>query len=359
MGHAVEELTDEERIIAKSWADSLFHQCPLTEKFFDKNVDIADIPTRQEQKIQAMNEGKSLSHAETSKYFEKSNTTTIKHNLRPQFNIYMQLALKNGATSANQALSHKKMLQYVKWREKQVYDKKLTPDSFKEYMSKLRILANMSTVTEGFPNVNVDETTRKATNRVNEWFAKNKDSDPKLNDKRKVNAYKGDEPERIIEQVKNEKVKVALKVALTHGFRIENASTLYLNTQWKKMGRTWVREYTPENKVAIVSKGSQRHTVTIKPELFEQLKEYANKRNVFHVSARTVQDVTKKAAEKAGVKYISVHNFRATQAYRLYNSLKETNLYTEEQIKKMVSKNLFHGRTDITDYYLKSANKGD
>ena len=69
--------------------------------------------------------------------------------------------------------------------------------------------------------------------------------------------------------------------------------------------------------------------------------------------------LNKKAAEKAGVKYISVHNFRATQAYRLYNSLKETNLYTEEQIKKMVSKNLFHGRLDITDYYLKSANKGD
>ena len=357
MAHAVEELTDEERIQAKSWADSLFHQCPLTEKFFDKNVDIADIPTRQEQKIQARNEGKSLSHAETSKYFEKSNTTTIKHNLRPQFNIYMQFAFKNGATSVNQAISPKKMQEYVKWREQQVYDKKLTPDSFKEYMSKMRILANMSTVTEGFPNINVDKMTKKATNRVKDWLNENGGKDSKLNDKHKVNAYKGDEPERIIEKVTNEKVKIALKVILTHGFRIENASTLCLNTQWKKIGNKWVREFTPENKVALVSKGSQRHTVTIKPELFEQLKEYANKRNVFHVSTRTIQDATKKAAEKAGVKYVSVHNFRATQAYRLYNQLKETNLYTEEQIKKMVSKNLFHGRTDITDYYLNSANK--
>lgn len=356
MAHAVDELTDFERIHCKSWADSLFHQCPLTAKFFDKNISIDQIPTRQEQKIQAKNNGDSLSHAETSKYFEKSNVTTITHNLRPQFNIYMQLAFKNGATNVNQALSPKKMQAYVKWREQQVYDKKITPDSFKEYMSKLRILANMSTVTENFPDINVDKMTSKASARVKEWFEKNKDSDPQINDKHKIKAYKADEPERILEQVKNEKVKLALEVILTHGFRIENASRLPLDTAWKKINGKWER-VPAEGKVAIISKGTQRHTVTIRQDLFERLKEFANSKNVFHVSKRTIQDVTKKAAEKAGVKYISVHNFRATQAYRLYHQLKETSVYTEEEIKKLVSRNLFHGRTDITDYYLKSGDR--
>ena len=53
MAHAVEGLNDHERIQCKSWADDLFHSCPQTEKFFNPNVDISNIPTRQQQKINA------------------------------------------------------------------------------------------------------------------------------------------------------------------------------------------------------------------------------------------------------------------------------------------------------------------
>lgn len=356
MAHAVEGLNDHNRIQAKSWADDLFHSCPMTEKFFDKNTNIADIPTRQQQKINARNNGESLNHAETSKYFERSNVTTITHNLRPVFNIYFQLAFKNGATNVNQALSPAKMREYVKWREEQVYNKEITKDTFNEYMSKMRILANMSTATDGFPTFTVDKMTKQASIRVNDWFDKNKDSDSNLNNKHKVNAYLKDEPEKIIAEVTNEKAKVALEVVLHHGFRIENAETMYLDTRWQKVGKRWQR-VQDFGKVAIISKGSQRHTVTIRSDLFAKLKELANEKNVFHVSRRTIEDNAKRAAEKANIEYISVHNFRATQACRLYNQLKETGIYTEEQMKILVSKNLFHGRTDITEYYLKAVLK--
>ena len=60
MGYAIEGLSEHERIQAKSWADYVFHNAPQTEKFFDKDTSIGDIKNRQQQKIEARNNGEAL-----------------------------------------------------------------------------------------------------------------------------------------------------------------------------------------------------------------------------------------------------------------------------------------------------------
>ena len=356
MAHAIDGLSEHERIQAKSWADYVFHNAPQTEKFFDKDTSISDIKNRQQQKIEARNNGESLQAKETMKYFERSNVTTITHNLRPSFNNYFEFALKNGATNIVSALSTKTMLKYITYQEERVYSREITPDTFKEYASRMRILASMVTAIEGLPNLNIDKMTKRATNNIKEYVKKHEGTETEvINDKHKIHAYTGDEIERIIDGVKNEKVKLALQIIKETGFRIENAETLYLNTQWKKgVNNKWEREYTDANKVAIVSKGNQRHTVKLSPELFERLKQYVNKNKVFHVDRSTIQKHAKRSAKEQGIKYISIHNFRATVAYRLFNNLLEEG-YSENDAKKAVSKKLYHGRGDITIYYVRSA----
>ena len=357
MGHVIEGLSDYERIQAKSWADYVFHNAPQTEKFFNPNISLSEIKNRQEQKIEARNRGDSLQAKETMKYFERTNVTTITHNLRPSFNQFFEFALKGGASDIEQAVSGKKMVNYIKFLEQKVYDRKITPDTFKEYVSRMRILASMVTATKGLPELNIDKITKKTTDNVNAYVEKMKNTNnPVINDKHKIHAYTKDEFERIIDGVKNEKVRLALRVIKSTAFRIENAETLFLNTKWKRISeKDWVREHTDENKVAIVSKGNQRHTVKLPDKLFEELKKYANKNGVFHVHRSTIEKQAKKSAERQGIKFISVHNLRATTAYRLYNNLIEEG-YTDKEAKKMVSQKLYHGRGDITKYYLDSAN---
>lgn len=356
--HAIEGLSDYERAKAKSWADELFHNAPQTEKFFDPNISLSEIKSRHEQKQEARNEGKSLQLSETSKYFERNNVTTITHNLRPSFNQFFEFAYKNGNRHINNAISPKVMQRYLQFLEQKVYDRKLTPDTFSEYVSRMKILASMSTATKGLPDLNIDRMTDKIKNRVNAYVEKMKNTNnPVVNDKHKVHAYTGDELEKIIDNVKGEKEKISLEIIKETGFRIENATVAPLNTQWKRIGKKeWIREYTPENKIAIVAKGNQRHTVTISPELFEKMKENADKDNIFIVNQNDLRDATKQSCEDSNIKYISVHNIRATVAYRLYNELKEKG-YSEKQARQIVSNKLYHGREDITMYYINSANK--
>ena len=85
-----------------------------------------------------------------------------------------------------------------------------------------------------------------------------------------------------------------------------------------------------------------------------RLKQYVNKNKVFHVDRSTIQKHAKRSAKEQGIKYISIHNFRATVAYRLFNNLLAEG-YSENDAKKAVSKKLYHGRGDITIYYVRSA----
>lgn len=355
----IEGLSEKEKIHCKEWADTLLHNAPQTKDFFDKNISLSEIKNRQEQKEEARDLGKSLRADETSKYFIRSNATTINKSLRPQLEIIMRFGYQNGASDTDQALSPKMMLKYVQFREKQVYERTLTPDSFKAIMSKIRIFGHMSTATKGFPNVDYQKMTDKATKRVNEYIKAHKATDnPVNNDRHKIHAFTNGEEQKIIQGVKNEKVKVALELIDKHLFRIENASMVYLGYKWEKIYGKWERVKTDEPKIALVSKGTQRHTVTLEQELFNKLMKFSEKRkgyDVFHVSKRTIQNNVKKSAEALGIKS-TVHNLRATAAYKLYNKSLNAD-YSESEAKKIVSNKLFHGRLDITSYYINSAKK--
>lgn len=361
--HVIKGLSDFERMKAKSYADELFHNAPQTAKFFDPNISLSEIKSRHEQKQEARDRGDSLKVSETMKYFERNNVTTITHDLRPSFNQYFEFAYARGNRGLYSACSHKTMHNYVQFLENRVKERKITPDTFNEYLSRMRILASMVTATEGLPELNIDEMTKRASYRIDNYVKEMKNTDnPVINDKHKVRAYKGDELERIINRLEkdgNYKIATTVRVIEATAFRIENASSIPLNTQWRRIGyRNFEREFTPDNKIAIVSKGNQKHTVTLSPELFDKLEKYADSDGKFIIDQNEVREAVKKACEKEGIKFISIHNLRATVAYRLYRDLKATG-HSEQDARQIVSNQLYHGRTDITMYYINSANKGE
>ena len=361
--HAIKGLSDYERIQAKSWADYLFHNAPQTAKFFDPNISLSEIKSRHEQKKEARDRGDSLRASETSKYFERSNATTITHNLRPTFNQYFEFAYINGNRNINNAISPKVMQKYLQFLEQKVKDRKITPDSFNEYVSRMKILVSMSSATEGLPTFNIDKMTTKIKARVDNYVERMKNTDnPVINDKHKIHAYKGDELERIINRLEQDgqgKIATSVRLISETGFRIENATSLQLNTQWKRVGnRKYVREKTDDNKIAIVSKGTQRHTVTLSPTVFNLLKIFSDNDDRFILKQADLRKAVKEACKKEGIKYISIHNLRATVAYRLYHNL-IANGYSEQEALQIVSNQLYHGRTDITLYYIRSADTAE
>lgn len=352
------EMDAYDRTQVNSWVTTLLHNAPQTEKFFDPNISLGEIKNRATQKKEWRDSGKSLSLSETSKKFERSNVQTMKL-FRNEAEHVFQYAFKyHKASDANQVLSVKNLTRYIEFREKQVYEGKITFNSFSEYMSKMRVLCAISTATENYPNVNVDKNIKKAVDRIEKYAEENKGTDKELaTEKHSIHAFTNGEEKQIIAGIKNQKAKLACEIIDRYCFRIENVSTIHLNTEWKYNGKKWVRVPTDEPKIALVSKGTQRHTVTLDKDLFERLKAFANKKNIFHVAKSTIRDNVKKSAKKLGLK-CTVHNLRATAARNLFYVLQKVG-YTYEESLQLVSNKLFHGRKDITLYYINSALAGE
>lgn len=353
MAHTIEGLNKHQRIEAKSWSDELLHNASQTQKFFDKNTTLADIPTRHQQKNQALQEGKSIAPHETSKDFERSNVKTIQ-NIRDQLNIFNEFALKNGATDAYSALSPNMMQKFIKFREQQVYDRRIQPNTFEEYMSKCRIFASLATKTDKFLNFNVDKMTSKAMNRVNAYVEKMKNTDnPVVLSKHKVNAFLGNEPEQLIANVKDEKVKVATEVALKYGFRIENVETIFLNSKWQYVNGKPKRVYS-ENQFALVSKGNQRHTITFDKDTVDKIQKFTDDKDKFHVNRQKIRRTLKKSADELGIKWTSFHSTtRATYACRRFLEMYYSGNYSVKEIKQYIARAMFHGRIEVTEEYLR------
>lgn len=324
------------------------------EIFFDASKSLTDIKNRHTQKQEWKEQGKSLQASETSKVFVRSNVTTMT-NLKNEFRHVMEFAFSNKLHNVNQALQPKNLINYIKFREEKVYKGENTIDSFKENMSRMRILCSLSTATEGFPNINVDKAINKANARIEAYVKEHPNE--LVNEKHKIHAFTKGEEKMIIVNIKNEKAKLACEIIDKYCFRIENVSTIHLGTEWKYNGKKWLRVSTDEPKIALVSKGTQRHTVTLDKDLFDRLKAFANNKNIFHVAKSTIRYNVKNSAEELGLK-CTVHNLRATAARNLFYDLMK-NGHTYEQALQEVSWKLFHGRTDITLYYINSALAGE
>lgn len=351
--HVIEGISEHDRIVAKTYATELLHNAPQTEKFFNPSVDLSDIKSREEQKQEARDQGKSLRASETSKYFERATVSTIQNNIRPTIVQYMEFAKSRGATNLQSALSPKTVLKFFQFQEERVESREITPDSYKTYIGRIKVMANLANATEGLPNLNIDKMVNRAIEKVDEYVKKMKDTDnPVVNEKHSVKAYVGDEMTRIIEGIKDEKIKTVVSVIAEHGFRIRNISNIYLDTVWQGDKRVKVDESL--NKIAVRGKGNQKHTITLSEELKNKLKQFVDKNNEIHVRQKKIREEVEESCDRQGIKYISVHNLRATYAYNLYKDLK-ANGYSEQEARQFVSNNMFHGRTSITMHYVNSA----
>lgn len=350
------KLSRSEYIKAKSWADYLFHHAPQTAMYFDNNTLPSEILNRKRDLDSlscVLDMFDSVQEIESIKYFKQAKMKEITKELRPSFNQYMGFALKIRKNhDIKSALSFKPIFHYMKFLEDMVYEGEITPNTFYEYITHLRILCDMASCTEGLPNTNIDKASQKAIIRIKDYMKK---MDNEVNnDDYSIKSYTGDELVKIIDGVKDEKVKTVLEVMMETGLRLANMETIYLNTKWTRENGATKIVPNNDNTIALLSMSTYKQTICLPLELFNKLKKFADDKNVFRIDRNIIEKSVKESATEQGMPYFSIHSFIATFAYRLYNQLISQG-YGDKEAKEFVAKKLRHKSTELVEYYIKSA----
>lgn len=352
MDNTLFKLTKNEYIQAKSWADCLLHNAPQTAMYFDKNFTLSEIIEKQNQLKTVSESGLSLQDIESLRFFKNNNIRNIVKYLRPSFNQYMGFAFKiRKCSDVNNAITPKVMHHYIKLLENMVHEGDITPDTFYEQISYMRILCSMATATDGFRDINIDNMTQKAVARVKEYLAKLENGIIDKNHSLKI--YSDEEIAKIIDGVKDEKAKIALEVMNKTGLRTANIETMCLNTKWYREHHITRIVPTNENTVALLSMSTYKHTVTLPPELFAKLKKYADENNIFRINGDFIRKLAKESAKEQGFDDFYMPSIIATFANRLYHKLINEG-YGDAVAKEMVAKKLHHRDTRLIDYYIAS-----
>ena len=346
MSRVFDDMTEFECIKAKSWVDELLHKAPQTKDFFDKNTELKDIVSRHDQKLASLEQGVTTA-AERCKSFVKSNVQDIQ-NIRGQFNILAQYGLRNGCTNMNAVLSPKTIKNYIEFREQQVQRGELKISSFRTICSDMRILAYFATATPQYRNVDVTQLTTRAYERAKEYVEQNNPYDKGVEGK----AYTAEEYRAIMDNFPNEKMAVAVELSYEQGLRLENVATVFIDTRWERQeDRSWQRVHH-DGTIALVSKGTQRHTITINnPQVLDGLRKYADENGLYSCSRRGLENALRDACHNAGVAYKHFHGLRYSFANRSMEELTSAGV-DYRTAKLTVSSSMFHKREEITDHYL-------
>lgn len=339
------DISDREAIQAKSFVDELLHSAPQTSAFFNKDIDIGDIISRHEQKENAK-ENNINDAVERCKTFEKSNAQDIT-NIRNQLNVYAQFALLKGCNSMNQALSPRIVKQYIDFRENQCKNGEITIGTMKAICSNIRMLGYFATSTPKYKNVDYTKLTTRAYNNAKEYIKEHK-TEKKSSEK---GAYTKEEFQRIIDNFTNEKFKVAANLSFWQGLRLENVATVYVDTKWQKNDGKWVR-VPNAGTIALISKGTQRHTLKVFPDILDNLRKYKDENCVFRCNKRSLEKHLKTVCDKLGIKKTRWHNLRYSFANRTFRELLKSGVDIESA-KRITSESMYHRRSEITKHYLR------
>lgn len=147
-----------------------------------------------------------------------------------------------------------------------------------------------------------------------------------------VKTYSNDEIEKIINNIKEEKVRIALALIKEQGLRINEVTTIYLNTKWVEEGNTAKMIETNENSFVLISTVPKKRTIVLPSNLFNKLKEYADNKKIFRIGEQHIRNKIKESAQEQGFKEFSIKDL----LYSLKNSGKKVNINIENTFKHLI-----------------------
>jgi integrase/recombinase XerD len=157
---------------------------------------------------------------------------------------------------------------------------------------------------------------------------------------RKSRAY-GKNSARIIDAIVQEDTKLILMLAGIVGLRISEA----LNVRASDLNEKMLR---------VKGKGGLDRTVELPDEIVDKLKPFMELKpsgKLFNKDPSSVQRALRKACEALGIECKGVHGLRHDYAVNRYKELRKFGV-EKEDCKRVVSRELGHNRTEITDAYL-------
>ena len=163
--------------------------------------------------------------------------------------------------------------------------------------------------------------------------------------KEEVKSRAYENPQKLIENIKDNIFRTIAEAQLTGGFRITELNHISINN-------------FKDNNVFIVlqGKGGKDREIELPADTYKALLELATKHintsnGKFSFNMNEYRQALKEAAERSGQKYTGTHGLRWNAAQNLY--IKASARYGEVKAMEIVSNFLGHTRASITQHYLR------
>ena len=157
------------------------------------------------------------------------------------------------------------------------------------------------------------------------------------------------DPSAVVRAIPDGKLQLAATLQHEGGCRVREAAEI----KTAQLGGIHVDKGREFGVVKTVGKGGSKVDVKISVETYERLVSQiaASEKGVFKVSADDVRDALKESAAATGQDYQGSHGLRWNFAQDRMDELQEKG-FTYEQSLTVVSEEMGHHRSDITEHYL-------
>lgn len=165
--------------------------------------------------------------------------------------------------------------------------------------------------------------------------------------------FKGyDNPEKVLENIKNDSFKLAAKIQLEGGCRREEVSK-FKPDQLKGI-RTDAATGEKRGFVELKdTKGGKDRDIHISPRTYRELEYKTTQNKKFEIKPDSHGKAVARAARAAGEESRGTHDLRYNFAVARYNEIIEKGNMTHEQSLQLVSWEMGHERASITFHYLR------
>jgi integrase len=159
-----------------------------------------------------------------------------------------------------------------------------------------------------------------------------------------------DAPQSLINNIQNEKHKLAALMQYESGARINEISLI----KHDQLNGSQPDNITGEMKgyIEIEGKGGKENTIALNLDTYQKLENYIQNDGEFRIDKDDYRDNLKEVSEKTEQDYNGSHGLRWSFAQERFQDVQRYGLNYEEALQ-IVSQELGHERSDITEHYLK------
>lgn len=158
------------------------------------------------------------------------------------------------------------------------------------------------------------------------------------------------DPDRLVNEVQGDKYSIAAAIQYEGGARVSEANHI---DQGQLLGLR-ADHYTGEEKgwIAVEGKGGKEREIGVSPGTYSRLAGEIEKEGRFEFDKRGYAREVENAAERSDQEHQGTHGLRWSWAQERHGELQEHGR-TYEQALGLVSAELGHDRSDITEHYLR------